>query len=209
MFDWITGFVVRSGYVGVLLLMLAENVVPPIPSELIMPLAGFTAARGQLSLALVILAGTVGSLLGAVLWYYVGKRLGLERLKHLAARHGRWVTLSPDDVDRADGWFRRHGAKAVFFGRLIPTVRTLISVPAGIACMPLPAFLAWSVLGTSLWTALLAGAGYLLQSQYERVSDYLNPVSTVVVVLIIGWYLYRVAAFRADGREQPPEAKSS
>jgi membrane protein DedA with SNARE-associated domain len=209
MFDWITGFVVRSGYVGVLLLMLAENVVPPIPSELIMPLAGFTAARGQLSLALVILAGTVGSLLGAVLWYYVGKRLGLERLKHLAARHGRWVTLSPDDVDRADGWFRRHGAKAVFFGRLIPTVRTLISVPAGIACMPLPAFLAWSVLGTSLWTALLAGAGYLLQSQYERVSDYLNPVSTVVVVLIIGWYLYRVATFRADGREQPPEAESS
>jgi membrane protein DedA with SNARE-associated domain len=209
MFDWITGFVVRSGYVGVLLLMLAENVVPPIPSELIMPLAGFTAARGQLSLALVILAGTVGSLLGAVLWYYVGKRLGLERLKHLAARHGRWVTLSPDDVDRADGWFRRHGAKAVFFGRLIPTVRTLISVPAGIACMPLPAFLAWSVLGTSLWTALLAGAGYLLQSQYERVSDYLNPVSTVVVVLIIGWHLYRVATFRADGREQPPEAKSS
>jgi membrane protein DedA with SNARE-associated domain len=209
MSDWITGFVVRSGYVGVLLLMLAENVVPPIPSELIMPLAGFTAARGQLSLALVILAGTVGSLLGAVLWYYVGKRLGLERLKHLAARHGRWVTLSPDDVDRADGWFRRHGAKAVFFGRLIPTVRTLISVPAGIACMPLPAFLAWSVLGTSLWTALLAGAGYLLQSQYERVSDYLNPVSTVVVVLIIGWYLYRVATFRADGREQPAEAKSS
>jgi membrane protein DedA with SNARE-associated domain len=209
MFDWITGFVVRSGYVGVLLLMLAENVVPPIPSELIMPLAGFTAARGQLSLALVILAGTVGSLLGAVLWYYVGKRLGLERLKHLAARHGRWVTLSPDDVDRADGWFRRHGAKAVFFGRLIPTVRTLISVPAGIACMPLPAFLAWSVLGTSLWTALLAGAGYLLQSQYERVSDYLNPVSTVVVVLIIGWYLYRVVTFRADGREHPPEAESS
>jgi len=209
MFDWITGFVVRSGYVGVLLLMLAENVVPPIPSELIMPLAGFTAARVQLSLALVILAGTVGSLLGAVLWYYVGKRLGLERLKHLAARHGRWVTLSPDVVDRADGWFRRHGAKAVFFGRLIPTVRTLISVPAGIACMPLPAFLAWSVLGTSLWTALLAGAGYLLQSQYERVSDYLNPVSTVVVVLIIGWYLYRVATFRADGREQPSEAKSS
>jgi membrane protein DedA with SNARE-associated domain len=209
MFDWITGFVVRSGYVGVLLLMLAENVVPPIPSELIMPLAGFTAARGQLSLLLVVVAGTAGSLLGAVLWYYVGRRLGSERLKQLAARHGRWLTFSPDDVDRADDWFGRHGARAVFFGRLIPTVRTLISVPAGIAGMPLPRFLAWSVLGTSLWTALLAGAGYLLQSQYNRVADYLNPVSTVVVVLIIGWYLYRVVTFRADGREQPPEAKSS
>jgi membrane protein DedA with SNARE-associated domain len=200
MFDWITGFVVRSGYVGVLLLMLAENVVPPIPSELIMPLAGFTAARGQLSLLLVVVAGTAGSLLGAVLWYYVGRRLGSERLKQLAARHGRWLTFSPDDVDRADDWFGRHGARAVFFGRLIPTVRTLISVPAGIAGMPLPRFLAWSVLGTSLWTALLAGAGYLLQSQYNRVADYLNPVSTVIVVLIIGWYLYRVVTFRPAGR---------
>jgi membrane protein DedA with SNARE-associated domain len=209
MFDWITGFVMRGGYVGVFLLMLAENVVPPIPSELIMPLAGFTAARGQLSFILVVIAGTVGSLLGAVFWYYVGQRLGSERLKRLAARHGRWVTLSPDDVDKADDWFRQHGTRAVFFGRLIPTVRTLISVPAGIAGMPLPRFLAWSVLGTSLWTALLAGAGYLLQSQYDRVSDYLNPVSTIVVVLIIGWYLYRVVTFRADGREQPPEAKSS
>jgi membrane protein DedA with SNARE-associated domain len=204
MFDWITGFVVRSGYAGVLLLMLAENVVPPIPSELIMPLAGFTAARGHLSLPLVVLAGTAGSLLGAVFWYYVGKRFGLERLKHLAARHGRWVTLSPDDVDRADHWFGRRGARAVFFGRLIPTVRTLISVPAGIAAMPLPQFLAWSVLGTSLWTSLLAGAGYLLQSQYNRVADYLNPVSTLVVVLIVGWYVYRVVTFRAETRDTAP-----
>ena len=209
MFDWITGLVVRSGYVGVFLLMLAENIVPPIPSELIMPLAGFTAARGQLHLAVVIVAGTGGSLLGAVFWYYVGRRLGLERLKHLAAKHGRWLTLSPDDADSADDWFRRHGAKAVFFGRLIPTVRTLISVPAGIAGMPLPGFLAWSALGTVLWTTLLAGAGYLLQSQYDRVADYLNPISTAVVVLIIGWYLYRVATFRTGEREQPSKAKSS
>ncbi len=201
MFDRITGFVVRSGYSGVFLLMLAENVVPPIPSELIMPLAGFTAARGQLNFFLVILAGTAGSLLGAVFWYYVGKRLGLKRLKHLAARHGRWVTLCPEDVDRADDWFGRHGASAVFFGRLVPTVRTLISVPAGIAGMPLPSFLAWSSLGTGLWTTLLAGAGYLLQSQYERVADYLNPVSTAVVILVVGWYLYRVVTFRTGGRQ--------
>jgi membrane protein DedA with SNARE-associated domain len=118
------------------------------------------------------------------------------------------VTLSPSDVDRADDWFGRHGARAVSFGRLVPTVRTLISVPAGIAGMPLPRFPAWSTLGTGIWTALLAGAGYLLQSQYERVSDYLNPVSTAVVVLITGWYLYRVVTFRANGRE-PPETKWS
>jgi membrane protein DedA with SNARE-associated domain len=104
MFDWITGFVRRSGYLGVFLLMLAENIVPPIPSELIMPLTGFTAARGQISIALVVLAGTAGSTLGAFFWYHVGRRLGRDRLNRLAARHGRWLTLSPRDVDRADLW---------------------------------------------------------------------------------------------------------
>ena len=196
MFDWITGFVRQAGYVGVFLLMLAENVVPPIPSELIMPLAGFAAARGHLSILLVVLVGTAGSLLGALFWYVIGRRLGLERLKRLAARHGRWLTLSPDDVARADEWFGRHGGKAVFFGRLVPTVRTLISVPAGINGMPLPSFLAWSALGTLGWTALLAGAGFLLQSQYELVGDYLNPASTVLIALIVAWYLYRVVTFR-------------
>lgn len=209
MFDWITGIVRQAGYVGVAVLMLLENVIPPIPSELIMPLAGFTAARGELSMVVVVLAGTAGSVVGALFWYFVGRRLGLDRLKRLAARHGRWLTLSPADVDRADKWFGRHGRRAVFFGRLVPTVRTLISVPAGINGMPLASFLAWSTLGTGLWTALLAGAGYLLQSQYDRVADYLNPVSTAVVVLIVGAYLYRVATFRADGREPPLETKSS
>src|SRR4051794_21003899 len=164
MFDWITGIVRQGGYSGVFLLMLAENIVPPIPSELIMPLAGFTAARRELSITLVIVAGTAGSVAGALFWYHVGRRLGLDRLKRFASRHGRLLTLSPEDVDRAHGWFERHGAKAVFFGRLVPTVRTLISVPAGINGMPLPSFLTWSVLGTGLWTALLAGAGHLLQS---------------------------------------------
>jgi membrane protein DedA with SNARE-associated domain len=197
MFDWITGFVGRSGYLGVFLLMLAENVVPPIPSELIMPLAGFTAAQGQLSVILVVLAGTAGSIFGALLWYYVGRSLGAERLKRLAARHGRWLTIHPDDVDRAKAWFDRHGSKAIFFGRLVPAVRTLISVPAGISGMPLASFLAWTVLGSSLWTGLLAGAGYILQSQYRLVADYLNPVSTIVVVLMVACYLYRVMTFQA------------
>lgn len=198
MFDWITGFVARGGYLGVFLLMLAENIVPPIPSELIMPLAGFTAARGQLGFVAVVIAGTAGSVLGALFWYRVGRRLGAERVKRFAARHGRWLTLSPADVDRAIARFGRRGATAVFFGRLVPTVRTLISVPAGIAGMPLPAFLAWTTLGTGLWTALLAGAGYLLQGQYGLVADYLDPVSAVAVGLIAAWYLYRVVTFRPD-----------
>lgn len=193
MFDWITDIIDRTGYLGVFFLMLVENVFPPIPSELIMPLAGLTAAQGKLNIVLVVLAGTTGSLVGALFWYCVGRWLGRERLKRFAARHGRWLTLTPDQVDQARDWFRRHGAKAVLIGRLVPTVRTLISVPAGVTGMPLASFLAFTALGTALWTALLAGAGYLLQDEYGRVADYVGPVSNVIFGLIAAWYLYRVA----------------
>lgn len=198
MFDWITGVVEQTGYLGVFLLMLGENIFPPIPSELIMPLAGFTAAQGKLNIFFVVLAGTAGSLLGALAWYYAGRWLGLKRIERLSARHGRWLTLTPDEVDQADDWFKRHGGKAVFFGRLVPAVRTLISVPAGVAKMPLPSFLAWTSLGTALWTALLAGAGYLLESQYQRVADYVDPVSNAVFGLLAAWYVYRVVTFRPE-----------
>ena len=199
MFDWITGLIGQAGYFGVFLLMLVENIFPPIPSELIMPLAGFTAAQGKLNLALVVLAGAAGSLLGALLWYYAGRWLGADRVMAFASRHGRWLTLSPAQVERAERWFRRHGGAAVFVGRLAPTVRTLISVPAGIAAMPLARFLAWTALGTALWTALLAGSGYLLESQYERVSSYLNPAANVVFALIGALYVYRVVTVGRDG----------
>lgn len=204
MFDWIIGSIEAGGYLGILLLMLAENVFPPIPSELIMPLAGFAAARGKLDPALVVLAGSAGSLLGAVFWYEVGRRLGGDRLKRFAARHGRWLTLSPGEIDRAEAWFRRHGTRAVLLGRLVPAVRTLISVPAGIVRMPPPTFLAWTTLGTTAWTALLAGAGYLLQNRYALVADYLNPVSNVVVGLIALCYAYRVVTFRPDDAAPSP-----
>jgi membrane protein DedA with SNARE-associated domain len=199
MFEWITGLVERGSYWGIALLMLLENVFPPIPSELIMPLAGFTAARGDLSLLGVIVAGSIGSLAGALLWYGIGRWLGLDRLKGFAARHGRWLTLSPEDLDQAQGFFTRHGGKAVLLGRLVPGVRTLISVPAGIVGMPLPSFLLWTGIGTVVWTALLAGAGYLLESQYEAVSAWLGPVSNVIVGAIVVFYLYRVVTFRPRG----------
>jgi membrane protein DedA with SNARE-associated domain len=198
MFDQIVKFLEGAGYLGIALLMFLENLFPPLPSELIMPMAGFHAARGEQSLTLVILAGYVGSLLGALFWYYVGKWIGADRLKAWAARHGRWLTLTPRDVDRADRWFDRHCAKAVFLGRLIPTVRTLISVPAGIFAMSLPRFLIFTSLGTLLWTGLLAGAGFMLESRYEEVSHYLNPVSNIVVGLILAAYLYRVARWQPE-----------
>lgn len=195
MFAFIVKFVKQTGYAGVLLLMFGENIFPPLPSELIMPLAGFNAARGSLSLIGVLAAGVAGSLLGALFWYYVGRLVGGERLKRWTARHGRWLTLSPGDIEQASGWFERHGAKAVLFGRLIPAVRTLISVPAGVARMPLGPFLLFSMLGTTVWTALLAGAGYLLQSQYRQVSAYVGIVSNIAVGLLALWYVYRVVTY--------------
>ncbi len=192
MFDKIVEIVSALGYVGVFLLMLLENIFPPIPSELIMPLAGFVAARGDLNFIAVILVGTAGSVVGALPWYYAGAKLGQKRMSHFAERWGHWLTLSPEDVDKASEWFDRHGKGAVFFGRLIPAVRTLISVPAGIAGMSMTKFLIYSTLGSLIWTALLALAGYLLESQYQKVSEYLNPVSTAIVVLMVLYYLYRL-----------------
>ena len=195
MFDLITGLIAKTGYLGVLLLMFSENLFPPIPSELIMPLAGFAAAKGELNVVLVIAAGTAGSLLGALPWYYVGKWTGFERLRRWAARHGRWFTITPEELDRARAWFDRHGSKAVFLGRLVPTVRTLISIPAGVADMPLRRLVVYSALGTAIWTSILALAGYLLEERYRAVDAYLNPVSNVVVGLILVYYLYRVLTF--------------
>lgn len=196
LFDLITRAVEASGYLGVALLMLAENLFPPIPSELIMPLAGFTAARGELNLAGVILAGSAGSLAGAWFWYRVGARLGLERLKRWAGRHGRWLTLTPEELDAADRWFDRHCAAAVLIGRLIPTVRTLISVPAGISGMAPGRFLLWSGLGTALWTGALATAGWALEDRHDRVAAWLNPLADLVLAGVVLGYLYRVATFR-------------
>ena len=196
MFDWVVATIDSWGYLGVFFLMVAENVFPPIPSEVIMPLAGFLAGSGRMSLSLTMLVGTLGSVIGTLMWYYVGLWFGEERLKRFAARHGRWLTLSPGDIDAAHHWFARHGAMAVFFGRMIPAIRTLISVPAGLARMPLWQFLIYTVAGSALWTGVLTFAGLALHENYARVADYVDPVSKLVVVAVVAIYLYRVFTWK-------------
>lgn len=188
-----------GGYAGIFFLMVLENIFPPIPSEVVIPLAGFAAADGELSLPLVILFATLGAVVGCIPWYVLGRVFGITRVKALAARFGRVLTLEPHDVDRAQGWFGRHGRAAVFFGRLVPTIRTLISVPAGIARMPFVPFVLYSFAGSAIWTTLLASLGYMLQSQYGRVEAYLDPVSNGVIFTIIAIYLYRVVTFKKNG----------
>jgi membrane protein DedA with SNARE-associated domain len=180
-FNWITSVISRLGYVGVAALTFLENLFPPIPSELVLPLAGFVAAEGDLHLAIVIVAGSAGSLAGATVWYAIGRRVGEQRLRAWVARHGKWITLTEEDVDRSQAWFKRHGAAAVFFGRLVPGVRTLVSLPAGFTPMPLAAFLLYSALGTAAWTSALAYAGVVLQANFTLVGDYINVVTNTLL----------------------------
>jgi membrane protein DedA with SNARE-associated domain len=189
-FEWITSVIERLGYLGVAILTFLENLFPPIPSEFVIPLAGFVAARGDLGLAIVIVMASIGSLAGAMVWHAIGKRVGEHRLRKWVARHGKWLTLSEQDIDRAQLWFRHHGATAVFFGRLIPGVRTLVSLPAGFTAMPLVPFMLYSALGTVIWTAALAYAGVLLQANFTLVGDYIN-VATNGLLAVGGIMLVR------------------
>jgi membrane protein DedA with SNARE-associated domain len=192
MFDFITGWIDQGGLLAVGFLMLLENVFPPIPSELIVPLAGFKAAQGSFGLIALLIVATLGSTVGTLLWYGLARLWGRERFLGFLDRHGVWLTMSREEAEGAMQWFRRYGPAAVFFGRLVPTVRTLISVPAGLSEMSFPSFLAFTAAGSALWIAILAGAGYLLEDNYELVEHWVNPVSTAVVVLIVALYLYRV-----------------
>jgi membrane protein DedA with SNARE-associated domain len=192
MASWVMQMMSTTGYVGLVLLMVLENVFPPIPSEVIVPLAGFMATQDRLSLLGVIVAGTLGSVLGALPLYYVGRKIGDERLKAFADRHGQWLTLSRQDLDRAQQWFDRHRGLAVLLCRLVPGVRSLISIPAGIDGMPLALFLLYTTIGTGLWTALLTLAGYGLGANFRQVERYLDPASYVVLAVIVVLYVRRV-----------------
>lgn len=196
MATWIATFIEDTGYLGIVLLALAENVFPPIPSEVVMPFAGFAATRGELTLPLVIVAGTLGSVLGALPWYALGRWMGTERLDRAARRHGRWLTLTPADLARAEAWFERHAGGAVFLGRLVPAVRTLVSVPAGIARMPMGRFLLYSAAGSLGWTGLLASLGYALGSQYGRVEGWVAPASNAILVALLVGYVARVIRWK-------------
>jgi membrane protein DedA with SNARE-associated domain/uncharacterized membrane protein YkvA (DUF1232 family) len=194
LFDGLTSLVAEGGYPAIVGLMFAENIFPPIPSELIMPLAGYVAAQGHLDPYLAVLSGVLGSILGALPWYYAGLWLGRERVCAFAARYGRWLTVDEKDVRRAIDWFERHGSLAVLLGRCVPTVRTLISVPAGIARMPLPPFLLYSTIGTILWTSALLVAGFMLGARYAMVGDYVDMASKTILGLVLVLYLWRVMA---------------
>lgn len=196
MSDWIIETIGNTGYVGIFLLMLLESVFPPIPSELIIPFAGFAVERGDLNLFGVLAATTGGAVIGMLPWYIAARLLGLARTKWLADKIGRWLAMNSDEIDVASAWFLRYGPIIVFFGRLVPLIRTVISVPAGIAAMPVAAFLAASMLGALLWNSVLIGAGYFLSSHYHLVEIVLDPATIAVLVISVLIYLWRVVTWK-------------
>lgn len=173
------------GYFGIVLVMALENVFPPIPSELVMPLAGFMANSGTFNIFGVIIAGMLGSVIGALILYYLGAWANETIIRRFIRRWGRYALISENDLDIALGYFQRYGEAVIFFGRLIPLVRSLISIPAGMGRMPLPKFLFYTVLGTTIWSAALSYAGWFLKDNYDIVAGYIEQYQAVVIALIL------------------------
>lgn len=184
MAEWIFGIIDGLGALGVGLLILLENVIPPIPSEVILPLAGFRASTGAFNVVAVWAAATAGALLGALILYGLGAWLGYERLYSLAGH--RWFILaSQKDIDRGDKLFDNHGGKIVLLARCVPLVRSLVSVPAGISGMPILRFSVFTAIGSGIWNAVFIGLGWALGENWDQVEQYLGPISYAVVGLLV------------------------
>ncbi len=196
MLELITDAIQRLGYVGVALVVFLETLIPPIPSEVIMPLAGFAAARGQLTLGGVIGAGIAGSLVGNAFWYEVARAFGAERIRLLADRYGRYVGLTRETLLRAEDALRRNGALAVCLARMMPGLRTGISVPAGLVALPRTVFYGFSALGTAIWTGGLATAGYLLEDQFHLIEDWAGTAGLGLMLLAFGVIALRIRRAR-------------
>ena len=173
------------GYVAIFATMFLENLFPPIPSEMIMPLGGFYVQQGKLALLPVVIAGLGGTVLGALPWYGLGRLINEERLEQWLERHGRWIGISANDLKRSRIWFNRYGTALVFWGRLVPGVRTLISVPAGMELMPFTPFLLWTTGGSLIWVLILTLSGLALGSGYDNVELWLEPVAKAVKIILV------------------------
>lgn len=178
---WTQSAISTLGYPGLGLVMFLENVFPPIPSEVVLPLAGSLTLQGRFTLAGVALVGALGSITGALLFYGLGHWLGEARVRRFMDRRGHWLSVSAADFDRAKSWFERYGEPVVFFGRMVPMVRSLISIPAGLAGMNLARFTLYTALGTALWSLLLAWAGRILGQNWPLVSAWIGRYEHLVV----------------------------
>jgi len=182
---WVEQIISSMGYVGLYLVMFLENVFPPIPSEVVLPLAGSLTLTGRFSIFWITVIGMMGSLTGAFLFYGLGKWLGEPRVRTIIEKYGRYALLSTNDLDRSLEWFDKYDDWVIFFSRMVPIVRSLISIPAGIASMNITKFSFFTILGTALWSFLLALGGRLLGEQWPLIAEFINTYQNIVLVIAI------------------------
>ena len=196
--DWIVRLIEQSGYLGIGFLMFLETLFPPIPSEVIMPVAGVAVGKGRLDLVGVIASGTAGAMVGNIIWYLAARALGHDRLEPFVRRYGKWITISWADVERAHKWFDRNGIIFVLTGRIVPTIRSLVSIPAGLLDMRFRNFVIASTVGTTIWTTFLTMLGVKLQEEFSAIDQVLGPISSAILILIFLTYFYRLARHKGS-----------
>lgn len=205
MSEWATEIMDALGYFGLAFLVALENVFPPIPSEIILPLAGFNSSKGTMNVFLAILFATIGSVVGAMILYYVGYVFGENRVRVMVDKWGKWLGFKETDIDKADEWFDRHGGIAVAMCRVVPIVRSLISIPAGLRKMPIASFVLYTAAGSLVWNTILIFAGYILGDNWEHVEEYVGYLQYVViaVVLVVGvaWIWFRMIKPQNEKRQ--------
>jgi membrane protein DedA with SNARE-associated domain len=199
MTDWFLHTIEQWGYLGIFFWMALENIIPPIPSEVIMGFAGMAVAHGKLGFAGVIVSGTLGSTAGNYFWYWIGRNVALERLRPFVERNGRWLTVEWSDVERIDRFFFKHGQWLIFVMRFAPFGRSMISLPAGISKMARWKFIVWTLAGTLIWNLFLTGAGYWLGANFRQAEAWTGPVAAGAIALIVVYYLWRVITWQPRG----------
>ena len=182
-------------YLTISLAMFLENIIPPIPSEIIMPLGGFFVYQQKLNFYILVFWGLFGTILGSLPWYYLGKLANEKRLSNFLDKRGKYLGITSDDLHKSKKWFDKYGVSLVFWGRLVPGIRTLISVPAGMELMPLRKFLIWTTLGSLIWVVLLSYAGYLFGENYQIIEKYLDQIKYVVKPILIFIFIYFLIKF--------------
>ncbi len=179
-----------NGYLAIIFAMFLENIIPPIPSELIMPLGGYYVSTGELNFNLVVISGTIGSVIGGLPWYGLGRMFNEEKIEKLISDKGKWLGISSNELRKSRNWFDKYGVKLIFWGRLIPGVRTLISVPAGIELMPLRIFLIWTTLGSLLWVTFLTSAGFFMGENFRKIQDFVGYFSGIIKPILFVLIIY-------------------
>ena len=183
--SWVQDVIESLGYLGVALLVIAENVFPPIPSEIVLPFAGFVARRGDGSVVVMVIASTIGSVLGALILYAIAAAIGPERIHAFVVRFGKWFGVKESDMVRAEAWFDRRSNVAVLVGRCVPLIRSLVSIPAGFRRMRFVPFVMLTAIGSAVWNVALIGAGAALGDQWDRVGDYVGVFQWIVIAALV------------------------